>query len=243
MAAFIPAKTPDAPAPDTSVIIAAAGKAARMGGKNKQLSLLGNLPVIGHCLRAFQAADSVREIVISARPEDISAFRQLGGELGVTKLSGICAGGETRQASVTAALGLICRESAYIAVHDGARPLVDAKEIEAVIRDAHIFGGASLGVPVKDTIKTVRDGLIVDTPPRSSLWAMQTPQVFRKSIYLEAVQFALDHRLDFTDDCQMAEAMGVKVYVTRGGYKNMKLTTPEDFLLAEALLSGREDSR
>ena len=127
-----------------------------------------------------------------------------------------------------------------IAIHDGARPLVDPAHIAACIRDARVFGGATLGVPVKDTIKVVDDGLIVDTPQRATLWITQTPQVFRKRLYYEAVDFTLEHGLDFTDDCQLVEAIGGKVYMTRGDYTNIKITTPEDKAVAEALLAARE---
>ena len=102
-----------------------------------------------------------------------------------------------------------------------------------------MFGGATLGVPVKDTIKVVNDGLIVDTPYRPHLYSTQTPQVFQKRIYFEAVDFALEHHLDFTDDCQLAEAINCKVYMTVGDYTNLKITTPEDIFIARMLLEKR----
>ena len=134
-------------------------------------------------------------------------------------------------------LKLVSKDSAYIAVHDGARPLVKTEHISKTIHDARVFGGATLGVPVKDTIKTVDGGFITDTPPRASLWITQTPQVFRKRLYFEAVDFALEHDLDFTDDCQLVEAVGGKIYMTQGDYTNIKITTPEDIQIAEVLLS------
>ena len=130
----------------------------------------------------------------------------------------------------------VSKESQYIAIHDGARPLVKPEHITKVIRDAAVFGAATLGVPVKDTIKVVDDGLITDTPHRPSLWITQTPQVFRKRLYFEAVDFAEEHGLDFTDDCQLVEAIGGKVYMTVGDYTNIKITTPEDRAIAEVLL-------
>lgn len=103
-----------------------------------------------------------------------------------------------------------------IAVHDGARPLVKTEQIAQVIQDASVFGGATLGVPVKDTIKVVNDRLIVDTPYRPHLYITQTPQVFKRQLYFEAVTFAEEHALDFTDDCQLIEAINCKVYMTEG---------------------------
>ena len=123
-----------------------------------------------------------------------------------------------------------------IAVHDGARPLVNPAHIEKTIKDASVFGGTVLGVPVKDTIKIVHDGLIEDTPHRPSLYITQTPQVFKRRLYFEGVDFALEHELDFTDDCQLMEAIGVKVCMTTGDYKNIKITTPEDIKIAQLLL-------
>lgn len=130
-----------------------------------------------------------------------------------------------------------------IAVHDGARPLIKPEHIEKTIKDASVFGGAVLGVPVKDTIKVVRDGLIEDTPHRPSLYITQTPQVFKRRLYFEGVDFALEHELDFTDDCQLIEAVGIKVCMTVGDYTNIKITTPEDIKIAQLLLdeiNGKE---
>jgi 2-C-methyl-D-erythritol 4-phosphate cytidylyltransferase len=124
-----------------------------------------------------------------------------------------------------------------VAIHDGARPLVKPEHIESVIKDAGVFGGATLGVPVKDTIKVVDDGLITDTPHRASLYITQTPQVFKRRLYFEGIDFALEHELDFTDDCQLVEAIGGKVYMTIGDYTNIKITTPEDIRIAETLLN------
>jgi 2-C-methyl-D-erythritol 4-phosphate cytidylyltransferase len=125
-----------------------------------------------------------------------------------------------------------------IAIHDGARPLVNPEFIEKTIKDARVFGGATLGVGVKDTIKIVEDDLIVDTPHRPSLFACQTPQVFKRKIYFDAVAFALENGLEnLTDDCQLVEAIGKKVFMTKGDYKNIKITTPEDIKIAEVLLN------
>lgn len=221
---------------DTSVILVCAGNATRMGGVNKILLELGDTNVIGHSLRAFQNCPDVAEIIIVTKAENNDIIRETAATLGVTKLAAITEGGDTRQKSVMEGLRLVSKESQYIAIHDGARPLVKPEHIAKVIRDARVFGGATLGVPVKDTIKIVDDGLIIDTPHRPSLYITQTPQVFRKRLYFEAVDFAMEHELDFTDDCQLVEAIGGKVYMTVGDYTNIKLTTPEDRAIAEVLL-------
>ena len=223
--------------PDTSAVIVCAGNASRMGGINKILALLNEKPVIAFTMQAFQECADIAEIVIVTKEENFSQIKEIAEQYQIKKLTNIVEGGDTRQKSVLNGVKAVSEHSAYIAIHDGARPLVKPEHIAKVIQDARIFGGATLGVPVKDTIKTVDDGLITDTPPRNALWATQTPQVFRKRIYIEAMDFALTHGLDFTDDCQLVEAIGGKVYMTKGDYTNMKLTTPEDLKIAEVLLS------
>lgn len=222
-----------------SAVIVCAGNSTRMGGVNKILLPLGERKVIGVTMQAFQSCESVSEIIIVAREADIPAIQEEAELAGITKLAACTAGGATRQESVINGIKKISRDSELVAVHDGARPLVKPGHIEKVIKDASIFGGATLGVPVKDTIKTIDGGLIVDTPPRSSLYITQTPQIFKRSLYFEGVDFALEHGLDFTDDCQLVEAIGGKVAMTIGDYTNIKITTPEDIAIAEVLLKQR----
>lgn len=221
---------------DTSAILVCAGNASRMGGVNKILMPLGESNVVGYSMLAFQNSPDIAEIIVVTKPENFDAIRETADRLGITKLAQLTQGGNTRQRSVMQGLRLVSQTSQYIAVHDGARPLVKPEHITAVIKDARVFGGATLGVPVKDTIKVVDDGLITDTPYRPKLYITQTPQVFRKRLYFEAVDFAMEHGLDFTDDCQLVEAIGGKVYMTTGDYANIKITTPEDRAIAEVLL-------
>lgn len=221
---------------DTSVIIAAAGSSTRMNGIDKQLSEINGISVIGRTMLAFEKCESVFDIVVVSREENIPLFKKISECLNISKPITFVTGGNTRQESVLSGLKAISKETKFIAVHDGARPLVSSEKIEKVIADARIFGGATLGVPVKDTVKTVNGGLIVDTPDRSMLYLIQTPQVFRRSAYFDGVNFAVSHNLDFTDDCQLVEAIGIKVALTKGDYSNIKITTPEDIAVAEALL-------
>ena len=211
-----------------------------MGGVNKILMPLGDRLVIGVTMQAFQACGSVSEIVIVAREADIPAIKAEAEAAGITKLTACTVGGATRQESVINGVKQISKEAELVAVHDGARPLVKPEHIEKVIKDASVFGGAALGVPVKDTIKTVNDGLISDTPPRKFLYITQSPQIFKRQLYFEGIDFALEHGLDFTDDCQLVEAIGGKVAMTTGDYTNIKITTPEDIKLAEVLLAMQE---
>ena len=225
---------------DTSVIIVCAGNSTRMQGVNKILLPLGKSTVIGNTMSRFQKCESVKEIVIVAREQDIPEIKAEADRQGITKLIACTTGGATRQESVIKGIRCISGDTEMIAVHDGARPLVKPEHIEKTIKDARVFGGATLGVPVKDTIKMVDDGLITDPPPRNQLYITQTPQVFKRKLYFEAVDFSLEHGLDFTDDCQLVEAIGGKVCMTVGDYTNIKITTPEDICLAEVLLEGEE---
>ncbi len=220
----------------TSVIIVCAGNSTRMQGVNKILLPLGKTNVIGNTLMAFEKCESIKDIVVVCRECDEEEIRKTANELNITKFHNFARGGETRQKSVVNGLRQIASNTEMIAIHDGARPLVKPEHIEKVIKDASVFGGATLGVPVKDTIKVVQDGLIEDTPARSSLYITQTPQIFKRRLYFEGVDFAEEHGLDFTDDCQLIEAIGTKIYMTIGDYKNIKITTPEDIEIAETLL-------
>ena len=225
---------------DTSAILVCAGNATRMQGKNKILLPLGDTTVIGMAMRAFEQCERVAELIVVARPADHDAIRETAEKAGITKLHAVVEGGSTRQESVMCGLHALSKTTTMLAIHDGARPLVLPAQIAQVIQDASVFGGATLGVPVKDTIKVVNDNLIVDTPYRPHLYITQTPQVFKRQLYFEAVTFAREHGLDFTDDCQLVEAINHKIYMTTGDYTNMKITTPEDIAIAEILLKRRE---
>ncbi|MCC8042298.1 MAG: 2-C-methyl-D-erythritol 4-phosphate cytidylyltransferase [Oscillospiraceae bacterium] len=223
---------------NVSAIIAAGGNAVRMNGINKITALLCEKPVIAYSMLAFQALDEVSEIIVGARACDISVIYEIAEKYAITKLSGVTDAGTTRQKSIINALKTVSKDTELIAVHDGARPLVNTEYVKQCIRDAEVFGGAVLGVPVKDTIKVVEGGLVTDTPDRRKLYITQTPQIFKKKLYFDGVNFALEHDLDFADDCQLAEAMGIKIHMTMSNYKNIKITTPEDLAIAQAILKG-----
>lgn len=227
---------------DTAVLLVCAGNATRMGGIHKILHPLGNMSVLEHSLHTFSRCPSAAELVIICRPQDDAEFRAIVEKLTLPMPVTIAHGGATRQQSVKNGIAALKTNADYIAAHDGARPLLTPQDAERVIHDARVFGAATLGVPVKDTIKVVEDGLILDTPPRSTLYQTQTPQVFRRALYMQAMAFADAHGLDFTDDCQLVEAINIRVAMTSGSYANIKLTTPEDFAIAEALLRYQQNT-
>ena len=219
-----------------SAIIACAGNSARMNGINKQLWELDCIPVCSRSMLAFDGIEQVSEIIVSAREQDIPVIEKLAENYNITKFKCAVKGGETRQQSVFSAFMHTDKSTRFIAVHDGARPLVDPEHIKKCIKDASVFGGAVLGVPVKDTVKLVDGGMIADTLDRRKLYSIQTPQIFRRDIYVKGINFARDNELDFTDDCQLAEAGGAKINLTLSDYRNIKITTPEDLAVAEVLL-------
>ena len=226
-----------------SAIIVAAGQSRRMGGDtSKQFILIDGVPVIVRTLKAFEIAERIREVVIAARQEDIPQMYALIQDYEITKVKQIITGGETRQESVFRAIAQVDENADFLAIHDGARPLIRPQEIDLAVSAAVEHGAAALGVPVKDTVKQVdADGTIVDTPERSTLWAVQTPQVFSRALYLRAAEQAGEAAAQLTDDCQLIERTGAPVYLVRGAYANLKITTPEDVFAAEGILRATED--
>ena len=224
---------------DTAALLVCAGSATRMGGIHKILHPLGGSTVLAEVLRRFCACDDIAEIVLICRAQDLDDFRTAAQNASLPEAVAVTvtAGGDTRQQSVRNGFLSMQTDAEYVAIHDGARPLVLPEDIARVIADARRTGAASLGVPVKDTVKVVRKGIIADTPDRSLLYLTQTPQVFRRSLYADAMALAAEQGRDYTDDCQLVEALGLQVTMTAGDYSNIKLTTPEDFAIAEALLS------
>lgn len=224
-----------------SVIIAAAGNSTRYGtGKSKQFLILDNTPVLIKSIQAFEEIDDVKEIIVTARKQDFEVIEDFIVQYGVRKVKHIVEGGTTRQDSIYAAVEKIDEKADLVAVHDGARPLIKRKVIESVIQKADKVDAAACAVPVKDTIKIIdSSGKIVTTPERDSLRAVQTPQIFRFSLYKEAIEKAVSDGKQYTDDCQLVESMGYPVYLVDGDYENIKITTPDDLLVAEKFLSER----
>ena len=224
---------------DTSVILVCAGNATRMQGKNKILLPLGDTNVIGMSMRAFEACPRVAEIIVVARPSDHDAIRETAQQCGITKFHAIVAGGSTRQESVMCGLRALSKGTTMIAVHDGARPLVTDAVICRAVSKAKKFGAAAPAVRVKDTIKVSTDGAVEETPDRSKLYAVQTPQVFDRDLIAAALQNAKEQEIAITDDCSAVEALGMPVQLTDGDEENLKITTPLDLELAALILRRR----
>ena len=216
-----------------TAIILAAGASSRMKGTDKQLLSIGGVPVIVRSVMNFQNTPEVSEIIIAAKDELCEEIALLCKKAGATKLKTVCAGGETRAKSAQAAFSHAGKTDVTL-IHDGARPFAFPELISEVIREAYEHGGAIAAVPVTDTIKCVKDGFICSTPDRSGLYGAQTPQGFRTELYMEM----LSGGGDFTDDSQLAEAMGIKVKIVTGSYDNIKITTPEDIARAE-IIAGK----
>ncbi|MCH5202108.1 MAG: 2-C-methyl-D-erythritol 4-phosphate cytidylyltransferase [Oscillospiraceae bacterium] len=209
--------------------------------KSKQfIDLLGK-PAVYYTLKAFENSVSVKEVIIVCRDCDKEEFLSIKGKYNFTKVKAIVNGGETRSISVKNGIMATDEKSTTVAIHDGARCLVTTEEIEKVVLSGISTGASALGVAVKDTIKIVNpDNTIKDTPHRSALRAIQTPQVFDKKNYLKFLSMAESDAADFTDDCKLFEYCGQNVTVVDGLYTNIKLTTQDDIIMAESILKGRE---
>ena len=218
-----------------SAVLVAAGSSTRMGFDKLSFDL-GGETVLHRSIRAFEQNPLVTEIVLVAGKNRAFVEQQAAD---CTKPVQIVTGGTTRAES--AKNGVLAAAGELVAVHDAARPFVSQAVITAALEAAARCGAAAPAVPVKDTIKVVNDHLIVDTPYRPHLFITQTPQVFKRQLYFEAVTFAEEHALDFTDDCQLIEAINCKVYMTEGDYTNIKITTPEDIAIAEILLARQKE--
>lgn len=215
-------------------VIVAAGSASRMGGIDKVMAPLGGEPMIVKTVRAFQQCDAIREIVVVTRPDLIVPIMDLCASM--EKVRAVVAGGSSRQASVSLGLNALSEKVKLAAIQDGARPFVTWQLIDRVVRAAHSFGAAAPAIPVKDTIKEVTGGIVKQTPDRSTLFAVQTPQVFDFDLLRAALKKAEQEQAQVTDDCSAVERMGMSVKIVEGDERNIKVTTPLDLKIAELLL-------
>lgn len=228
-------------------LVTAAGRSRRMGAAgNKLLLTARGRPLLAWTLEVFARSPRVARIYVTASKEDVTAYRALIADEGIPMVAAVLAGGAERQESVFLALRRIQEtdpdavRDPLIAVHDGARPLLSDEALERVLREAEACGGALLGVPVKETVKRVAaDGSVVETVPRESLIAAQTPQVFPLKRLLAAHLQARDEGFAATDDAMLMERLGDAVRVVTGDYDNIKVTTPEDMIALEGFLQRR----
>ena len=221
-----------------SAIIVAAGNATRMGGVDKVMASFGDEPLIVKTVRAFDQCDAIREIVIVSRPEKIVESMDLCARF--PKVRAVVAGGSTRPESVQAGMNALSEKTKLVAVHDGARPLVTWQLIDRVVRAANTYSAAAPAIPVKDTVKMVQGGVVTETPDRSKLYAVQTPQVFDISLLRAALKKAMIDEAPITDDCSAVERMGMSVKIVEGDERNLKVTTPMDLKIAEMLLEDQK---
>lgn len=235
-------KIREANRPFCTALVAAAGSSSRMGGTDKLMEFLDNVPVLMRTLTALQRAAAIDEIVIAAREDALVDISTLCKTYGITKCSKVVRGGESRCHSVLLASLEASPEAKLLAVQDGARPLVTPELIDDVAEQAARCGAAAPAVAVKDTIKAVRDdGTVAETLDRAALRAVQTPQIFENALLKAALQAAVEGGIPITDDCSAVERLGKRVYLVEGDEENLKITTPVDLILAEAILQARED--
>ena len=217
-------------------IILGAGSGTRMkADKSKLLLEVCGKTVIERTVSVFSKIQEINEIIVVCRPEDFDFFEEVLGGYDIS----YCFGGATRQQSVMNALETV-DDCDYLIIHDGARPLITREEIRNTLDSAIKNGAAAVGVPVKDTIKVVDGNMqIVDTPDRSKLISIRTPQIFEFQLYKQAAELAKKQGRDFTDDCKLVENFNKPVFAVAGDYGNIKITTPEDIPMAESIIKMR----
>lgn len=223
-------------------IIVAAGCASRMKGINKTMLKIDDIPVVMHSILAFERCNDVSQIVVVVKPQEISTINEYAKQFQIKKIVAIVGGGDSRSKSVNNGFyNLSPSQCKYVAIHDGARPLVSDIDIQNAITDARIHKATTLGSSVKDTIKQVDDSFISHTVPRDKLVAVYTPQIFSYDLYKSAIDLAKEQNKEFTDDCQLIENIGHPVHITLGSSNNIKITTQEDITLAVAILKKTKD--
>ena len=222
-----------------AAVVVAAGRSSRMAGVDKTFAEIAGTPLIIHTLQRLAASDAVGPIALVVAPDAVTRAARLTQQYQVPKLAAICPGGARRQDSVAAGLAALDDSSPWIAVHDGARPCIADALLQRALDAVRQWGAAAAAVPVKDTIKVVDgDGVITHTPARATLWAAQTPQVFERRLLQAAHQAAAASGKEYTDDAAMVAAAGHTVRVFAGSYDNIKVTTPEDLVIAARLLAA-----
>ncbi|MBQ2697353.1 MAG: 2-C-methyl-D-erythritol 4-phosphate cytidylyltransferase [Clostridia bacterium] len=229
----------------TCCIVPAAGLGTRMGalgGHGKQLLTIAGLPMIVHTLQALEQAETIAEVVVVTREEDIPEIGRLVSQYGLCKTKQIVTGGASRMESVARGLAAL-PPCDYVAIHDGARPLCPPAHIDQIVRAAHTFGAAVPGLPVRDSVKTRLGLLVKEDVNRDTLVTVQTPQVFPTEEYDAVLAYALDKKLQVTDDAAVYAILQKPIHIVEGLRRNLKVTTPEDLPLAEFYLETEEEQR
>lgn len=211
--------------PFLSAILLCSGSSNRFGSDKLFLKLLGKT-VLQRSLEAFEKSDTIDEIIVVCKENSADRIRKLIKKMRAKKVSSVVFGGETRFLSVREGLKAVSEKSDFVAIHDGARPMISAECIKRVAEDAFEYGGAIASVPVKDTIKVSFGGFIESTPERSRLYSAQTPQIFKTVEFKEAIE--KEENIFLTDDSLVFERGGKRVFLSKGENTNIKITTPED---------------
>ena len=223
-----------------TAVIAAAGSSSRMGAEDKLFIDIHGIPVLAHTLMAFENCVYISEIIIVAREQSIQLIGDICSSYNIDKASQIVFGGETRLHSVLNGVLAVSDSAEIIAIHDGARPCISTEIIERTIESAKKYHAAAPAVPVSSTLKRVKSDYILETVDRDSLFEVQTPQVFDADLIKAALSNAKNKSIGVTDDCQAVEIIGATVRIIEGSRLNIKLTTPEDIAIAQAILKGAE---
>lgn len=228
-----------------AVVIVAGGSGKRMGMTiKKQYILLDNKEIIAHTIEPFEKCKVIDEIILVVAEAEIQKVRQeIVEKYGFKKVKQIVTGGAERQDSVYNGLLATSNDVKYVMIHDGARPFIKEKIIIKALELTKEKEATVVAVPVKDTIKIVdkKKGIIIETPNRSNLWSIQTPQSFSKELLLNAYEYAKGNNLMVTDDSMLVEAYGKPVFIVEGDYMNIKITTQEDLVIGEAMLTNKEE--
>lgn len=222
-----------------AAVVPAAGRGSRMNHRlPKQYLPLGGTPIIARTLIALESFAAIDEIFVVVREEEKEYFhKEIAGKYNLKKISRIIAGGERRQDSVYNGLECTGEDTAFIAIHDGVRPFITEGIFMETIAQAALHKAAVVAVPVSDTIKVVKQhGFAVSTLPRDKLWMVQTPQVFERGLILKAHHLAMKENFTGTDDASLVERMSCPVKIVEGAPENIKITTPGDLIIAEAIL-------
>jgi 2-C-methyl-D-erythritol 4-phosphate cytidylyltransferase len=227
----------------TGAIIPAAGQGKRMRGEGNKLFLkLAGTPILVYTLRTFQRSNHIAEIIIVAAGDEIAFIKDLVKKYSLNKVTGVVEGGPQRQQSVGRGLNALSPEIARVIVHDGARPLLKLSELEEFLEGAKDEDAVIMAVPLKDTVKRVdKDAFVIETPSREYLRAVQTPQIFNRVLLEKVHKEAETEGFLGTDDASLIERKGLPVKVLAGSYENIKVTTPEDLLLAETIIAKRRE--
>ncbi|HOQ76516.1 MAG TPA: 2-C-methyl-D-erythritol 4-phosphate cytidylyltransferase [Thermoclostridium sp.] len=223
-----------------SAIIVAAGRGSRTGlGFNKVLADLGGISILERTIRAFIGSGLVREVILVISRDDEEKVREIIRKLPFDIV--LTYGGSQRQESVYNGLMKLSPDADIVLIHDAARPFVNADIIGRCIEGVRLYGAVCAGMPAKDTIKyTDPEGYILQTPDRSYVWIAQTPQAFRREIIIKAHENAAANGIKATDDAMLAERIGIRVRMVEGSSRNIKITSKEDLLWAEAILGGSD---